>query len=439
MPLAGGAPRDVLEDVVSADWTPDGQELAAIQITAGEYQLKFPIKKTLYQTQGKLGWLAFSPRGDRLAFIEYPLISDEAGALKIVDLAGRVTTLASGWRTVRGVQWSSSGDEVWVTASDHGRLCSLYSVSLNGSKRLLFHAPGDLMLLDLFTDHRALLATTEPRTHMIWSGTDERDVSWFDWSTAADLSEDGTTILFYEWGEGVGASPHVYVRNVDGSDAVRLGSGKALALSRDGRWALALQEGPAPRLVAMPTGAGESKQLPTEGFTDFWWARWFGDGRRILLVASGPDAIPRSYVQDVETGKLDPIAEPGMLAVLPSPDGEKVLIGDPLGSYLIWPLDGSKPATVEGLDSEDRPIQWSPDGQFLYVRRAEGVALNIYRHNLRTGQQQLWKTLKPADPAGIIGVGSGRGELAMTPDGRGYVFTYWKAIRSLFLAGGFPR
>ena len=96
MPLAGGAPREVLEDVVSADWTPDGQQLAAIQITGGEYQLQFPIGKSLYETQGKLGWLAFSPRGDRLAFIEYPLISDEAGSLKIVDLEGRVTTLSSG-------------------------------------------------------------------------------------------------------------------------------------------------------------------------------------------------------------------------------------------------------------------------------------------------------------------------------------------------------
>ena len=64
------------------------------------------------------------------------------------------------------------------------------------------------MLMDLFHDHRALLATTAPRTHMIWSrGGDERDLSWLDWSTVADLSADGKTVLFYEWGEGVGASP----------------------------------------------------------------------------------------------------------------------------------------------------------------------------------------------------------------------------------------
>ena len=142
MPLAGGAPREVLEDVVSADWTPDGRQLAAIQITGGDYQLQFPLGKSLYETQGKLEWLAFSPRGDRLAFIEYPLISDESGSLKIVDLEGRATTVTSGWRTVRGVDWSSSGDEIWVTASDHGRRCSLYGVSLDSDEAFVVSCAG---------------------------------------------------------------------------------------------------------------------------------------------------------------------------------------------------------------------------------------------------------------------------------------------------------
>jgi hypothetical protein len=296
------------------------------------------------------------------------------------------------------------------------------------------------MLLDLFKDHRALLVTTEPRTHMIWSsGSVERDLSWLDWSTAADLSGDGQTVLFYEWGEGVGAAPHVYLRRADSSDAVDLGAGKALALSSDGRWALALQEGPAPRLVLMPTGVGEIEPLPSEGLTDFYWARWFRDGRRILVVAADASGVPRSYIQDVETGKLEPIGEKGMLAALPSPDNGSVLMGDPLGEYLLWPLDGRKPVALKGITSDDRPVQWSQDGKFLYLRRVEGVNLNIYRYDLASGKRQLWKKLVPRDPAGIIGIDVGRGELAMTPDGRNYVFTYWKAIRNLFLAGGLPR
>ena len=189
----------------------------------------------------------------------------------------------------------------------------------------------------------------------------------------------------------------------------------------------------------MPTGAGEHRPLPTEGLTDFYWARFFPDGRRILVVASDAEQIPRSYIQDTETGKLDPIGDEGMLAVLPSPDGRSVLIDDPLGSYLVWPLDGGKPMPVDGLTSEDKPIQWSPDGRFLYLRGPEAAVLRIHRYNLATGQRQLWKTLAPGDPAGLIGIATGRGELAMTPDGQVCAFTYWTVMRGLFLGAGLSR
>ena len=440
MPIGGGAPREVMEEVVSADWTPDGRALAVIQVALGEYQIQFPIGKSLYASPGKLGWLAFSPRGDRLAFVEYPLLSDEAGSLKVVDLEGRVTTLSSGWKTIRGVDWSPAGDEVWVSASDQGRRCSLYKVSLTGARQLIFHAPADVMLLDLSADRRALLATTIPRTHMVWSSAGkEQEVSWLDWSTVADLSADGKTVLFYEWGEAVGAAPVVYVRQVDGSDAVRLGSGKALALSRDGRWALALQETSTPQLVLLPTRTGTSRVLPAGGLTDFYWANWFPDGRRLLVVGSGADAVPRSYIQDTETGKLEPFADKGMLAALVSPDGKKILVGDPVGPYLMWPLDGGKPETIATLGPEDRPIQWSRDGRFLYLRGPDEPVLRIYRYDLTTGRRQPWKELAPRDPTGVIGVATGRGELAITPDGTASVFTYWTGVRNLFLAEGLQK
>ena len=127
-----------------------------------------------------------------------------------------------------------------------------------------------------------------------------------------------------------------------------------------------------------------------------------------------------------------------MLAMLPAANG-RVLIGDPLGPHQLWPLTPGKATALEGLTAEDRPIQWSPDGKFLYLRRVEGFALNIYRYTLATGERRLWKTLRPQDPAGVIGIGAGRGELAMTPDGRSFVFTYWTSLRNLFLSSGLAR
>jgi Tol biopolymer transport system component len=440
MPSGGGAPREILEDVVSADWAPGGQSLAAIQATAGEYRLHFPPGKTLYTTASKLGFLRFSPKGERLAFVEYQLVSDEEGVLKVIDLQGRATTVSTPWEEIRDIAWTPAGDEIWVSASERGRTSSIYAVSLLGARRLILHAPGALGLLDLARDGRALVTHGLARAHMVWSSaTEERDISWLDWSTVADLSEDGKTILFYEWGQAVNARPVVYVRTADGSDAVRLGDGKALALSPDGRWALALQETPRPHLVLLRTGAGGLRELPSGGLTDFYWARWFPDGRRLLVVGAGADGVPGSYIQDTETGRLEPIAEKGLLAALVSPDGRRVLVNDPLEGYLVWPLDGGQAVALTTLDPRSRPIQWSADGQFLYVKGPEESVVRMHRFNIATGKSDLLKELAPQDPSGVVGVADGRGELAVTPDGKTYVFTYWSFLRDLFLVERLPQ
>jgi WD40 repeat protein len=436
MPL-GGAPRDVLENVISADWAPDGRTLAAVQMADGEYRLHYPIGKQLYATTGKLAYMRFSPRGDRIAMAEYPFVSDESGFIRIVDLSGKTTTIPRSWRTIRGLGWSSDGDEIWVSASERGKTCSLYAVTLTGAQRLILHVPGDVNLYDVGLDDRAIVTHGDPRSHMVWSGAGgQRDLSWLDWPTVADLSSDGKTVLFYEWGEAVGARPAVYIRNVDGSDAIRLGEGKALALSPDQRWALALQETSQPRLVLLPTGTGESRSLPPEQLTDFYWARWFPDSRRLLVVGAGADGAPGSYVQEIDSGRLQPIAEKGMLAAFVAPDGRRVLILDPLEGFLLWPLDRGKPTAIKGLDRGERPIQWSADGRYLYLRGRDDAVIRVYRFDLATGKRDLWREITLRDPTALIGLGEGRGELAMSQDGNDYVFSYWTAMRKLFLAEG---
>jgi serine/threonine protein kinase/Tol biopolymer transport system component len=439
MPVSGGAPREVLAGVTWADWTPDGRELAAIRLTQGTYRLEFPIGKELYTTSGWLEGLAFSPRGDRLAFTEHPILGIEAGVLKVIDLEGRATTISSNWKTIRGISWSPRGDEIWFTASQTGKNCSLYAVSLSGQLRLIFHAPGDLTLWDIAPDGRLLVSVSSapPRARMIWaSAGKERELSWLDWSTVADLSTDGKTVLFHEWGEGVGATPAVYIHNVDSSDPARLGDGKALSLSPDGRWALALVEGVRPQLVLLPTGTGQRRLVPSEGLTDVYRAKWFPDGRRVLLVAAGADLIPRSFVLDLETGKREPFGDEGSIAMLVSPDGREVLALDPSGVYYLWPLTGGEPVPVPGLQPNDRPVQWSGDGRHLFVRDGEETALRIYRYTIATKRIEPLHELTPPDPTGVIGIATGRGEVAMTPDGRSYVYTYWVWIEDLFLAEG---
>ena len=442
MPAGGGAPREILENVVSADWARDGQTLAAIQVTEGEYQLHFPPGTPIYKTTRKLGFVRFSPAGDRLAFVEHSLLSDEEGVLKVMDLQGHATTLSSRFAQIRDLIWSRTAPEIWVTGSERGRTSSIYAVPLTGTDppRPIARAAGGIFLLDLAPDQRALVAHGSGLAHMVWSrGSDERDLSWLDWSTVADLSADGKTILFYEWGAALEAKAAVYLRTIDGGDAVRLGDGKALALSHDGRWALALQETPQQQLVMLPTGAGAVRALPSGGLTDFYWARWFPDGKRLLVVGERADGVPASYIQDIDTGRLDPIAEKGMLAMLVSPDGNRLLMNDPLEGFLVWPLDGGKPVNLDALDERDRPVQWSVDGRFLYVRGPEEPLVRIHRFDLVTGKSELVKELAPHDPSGVVGVATGRGELAVTPDGKTYAYTYWTFLRELFLVDRLDR
>ena len=57
--LTGGTPRQLLEKVFGADWSPDGKELAVTREVEGKPQLEFPIGRVLH----KGGSRAFEPSG----------------------------------------------------------------------------------------------------------------------------------------------------------------------------------------------------------------------------------------------------------------------------------------------------------------------------------------------------------------------------------------
>jgi hypothetical protein len=268
----------------------------------------------------------------------------------------------------------------------------------------------------------------------------ELDLSWLGWSTSADLSADGQTLLFYEWDGVGGGTPSVYLRKLDGSnDPVRLGQGKALALSPDGKWAIALQEGPPPQLVLLPTGPGEPRLLPQEAISEYHYASWFPDGQHILFTGIEPGHDLRSYVQNVADGRVQPITPEGTVALLVSPDGKRLLTWTPDqsrgGKYYILPTDGTTASPILGLGPEEVPLQWTADSRALYVRDADDFDLKIYRVALAGEQRTLWKEIVP-DPVGLMGLEVRPGGVKITADGKSYVYTYWRKLDELFLVEG---
>jgi eukaryotic-like serine/threonine-protein kinase len=120
VPLVGGAPREILNDVEWADWSPDGTNLAVVHEVEGRKRLEFPVGKVLFQADGWLGNPRVGPDGKIIAFIDHPQPRDDGGSVAVVDMAGKKTTLSEGWDSIQGLAWSPDGSEIWFTATRTG-------------------------------------------------------------------------------------------------------------------------------------------------------------------------------------------------------------------------------------------------------------------------------------------------------------------------------
>jgi Tol biopolymer transport system component len=435
VPLVGGAPREVMDNVEWADWAPDGSTLAIVRQEQGRHRLEFPPGQLLYEADGWIGHLRISPKADTIAFIDHPQLGDDGGAVAIVDLAKKKTTLSTGWDSIQGIAWSPGGDEIWFTATRTGGDRSLYAVNRSGTVRLLARVPGELTLLDVDRDGNVLLTRGNDRAGMIGLApgeAKERDLSWLDWSSPGDLSADGRTVLFAETGEGGGPKYAVYLRKTDGSPAIRLSEGIGMALSPDGKWALARPNITPSPLVQLPTGVGEAKPL-THDSINHLWGRWLPDGKQLVFSGNETGHGFRLYVESPEEGKPRPISPEGVNpAVVISPKGDFAASVGPDHKIYLYPIAGGEPVPVSGAEPDEAPTGWSADSRSLYVFRFGEIPARLFEIELSTGKRKLWKELVPADAAGIDTI---RG-ITITPDARAYVYGYIRTLSDLYVVEG---
>ncbi len=438
VPLAGGAPREILEHVSDASWSPDGR-LAVAHFVGSRCRLEFPIGKTLYESHGRIDGVSVSPTGDRIAFLDHPLSGDDAGSVAVVDLNGKAKTLAIGWYSAQGLAWSPQPTELWFAAADaasDSSVRSLRAVTLEGRQRVLYRAPTALTLHDVSRGGRALVSTGTVRFKMMGIGPGNeqaRDLSWLDWSQVSDLSADGSTLLFSVYGQSSklthGYGVAAYLRKTDGSPAVRLADGAASALSPDGKFVLCMQGPNLERLVVVPTGPGQQRTVPL-GQVHPWGAA-FLDGKQILIVGREPGRPERCYVSDGQSIPR-PITPEAVGVDVISPDGRAIIARGVDGTFSVFPVAGGPSAPVPALRAGDAPLQWSEDARTIYVRAGRGLPVRIYRVNLASGRRELWKELVPAESEGVEGISS----IAITRDGRTLVYDYRRSLFDLYVIDG---
>jgi eukaryotic-like serine/threonine-protein kinase len=442
MPIAGRAPREVLENVQDADWDREGRNLAIVHWAGRHCNLEFPIGTVIYRVTGG-HWLSdvrVSPRGDSLAFLEHPLEGDDAGFVELVDLNGHKKVLTRFWSSVRGAVWDPSGDSLWFSASevqgDRERPRAVYRLALSGGLQRVVSESSELTLHDVSRERGLLLSRDVERYEILANVSGiVRDLSWLDFSRADDLSADGRSVLLTVEGEAAGKNYAVYVRNIDGSPPVKLGEGYGSAISPDGQSVLAIAPfgsgvGALPQLVLLPVGKGTTKILTRDAIAHYGGG-WFPDASHIVFVGSKPEHAVQTWVQDLNGGAPQPITPEGIAGTRLSPDGKFLCTVDEDGMIWIYPIVGDKPAPLKGAEKGELPVRWSENGRDLYVARSDYLPLKVYRVDRVTGRRELMRELAPPDPAGVMPDIS---SVFATPNGTTLVYSYFRLQSDLYVA-----
>jgi eukaryotic-like serine/threonine-protein kinase len=432
----GGAPRDIVDAVEFADWSPDGSSLAVGRRVAGKMRLEYPVGKVLYETGAWLSHLKISPDGKLVAFIDHSYANDDAGAVAVVDQSGNKKVLSGQFVSAQGLAWSPDGKEVWFTATTSGSSRELRAVTLEGKERLVYLGTGTLTLQDIGKDGRVVFSRDDMRAVMVGIApgeSKERDLSWHDWTVPRDISDDGKLVSFDESGEAGGETGVIYVRGTDGSPAVRLGDGRNPTLSPDGNWVLARTLAIPNVIFELPTGAGESKNIAT-GDVQVHTAYFFPDGRHILEIGNISGHGLRLWVEDASGGTPRAISPEGIgvrSRGCISPDGKLVAAQDPGGKITLYPVDGGNAVSVPGVQPGEGPIRWTPDGKSLLIGKLE-IPIQVYILDVTTGQRKLFKTITPADPTGLFNAS----EPVFSRDLKSSVYSYIRITSDLYVVDG---
>ncbi|MGA8312405.1 MAG: hypothetical protein WB755_20410, partial [Terriglobales bacterium] len=441
VPLSGGTPREVLENVQDADWSADGGSMAIVRYVPenNHWRLEYPVGKVLFDTINWISHPKISPDGKWVAFADHENPGgDDEGSVAVISSDGKDNNkdkkLSSGWTSLEGILWSPTGSEIWFTASGNGSAENPRAVTLSGKLRTIANVPGGMWLQDLRSE-TVLMVTHQQRIGikgMAPGGKEERELGWFGWSIVRDISRDGRKILFEEEGNGGGPNYTVFLRDTDGSPPVRIGEGLAEALSPDAKWAITKPPKGGP-LNLVPTGAGESRQL-THDAISYNAVRWLRDGKRLLAVGIEAGHGARDYLIDVSNGDSKPITPEGVFGKQLSPDDSSTAVLGPDGKWGMWPLDGGGTHPIPGLDSNYYVTGWSPDGRSVYAlssRRGDKAA-KVSQVNTETGKMELWRTFG----AEVGAAGAGVGGPLLSNDGTAYAYVYSRTLSQAYVVTG---
>ena len=387
VPAIGGSERRLVSfgerDVAAVAWSPDGTTLAVSAQTeaGGPFVLFLLSTETLQLRQLTTpppahrgdGVPAFSPNGDRLAFVRSA--ADGAADLFVTSVqGGEPERLTYDERDVTGLDWTPDGQAI-VFASDRAEGAGLWRVPAGGGtpERIMTAGDGRNISAPTLAQHGRRLAFEQRSSDAnIWAirpGRYERVplVQSSRWESNPQFAPDGARIAFASDRSG---SPEVWLSDADGANPFQLTSFGGAAVSTP-RWS--------------PDGGRLAFDARTEEGADVYVIDAAGGQPRRLTQDPADDLAP-SWSQDSTTVYFS---------------------SNRTGRWEVWqlPADGGRPARVTfrgGYNAIE-----SPDGRFLYYAKK--------------GEPGLWRTGLLGDETETLVLGALEpfdwGNWALTGDG----------------------
>jgi Tol biopolymer transport system component len=441
-PAYGGTAREIMEAVWDADISRDGKQFAVVHKPAGPHQLEYPIGRVLFQTNGYISHPRISPNGELVAFLEHPLFGDDRGYVAVAEANGGTKRLTAEASAVDGLAWSPDGREIWYAAASgsetHSQERTVHAVTLDGKARRIFAVPGDVTVWDIAADGR-LLFTHEliGSAQLVASPATapERNVDVLGHGVDGAISSDGKTVAFTESGPGTGHDYLVFFRHLDGSEAVELGEGSVMGMSPDGKYVVALVPSQPAKLRILPTGAGEARTFDIAPIhVDRSFVSWMPGAREFVFLGHEGIAPPRAYRVSLDGGPASSLTNRGGAQFWNkvSPDGKFVLQGTSVG------MDGGQNVIVDlrtgevrasPLQQGEAPINWDQDGKHIFVEAEGDESATIFRVDAFTGRREVWKQIRPNDPAGTLSLS----RFYVTPSGNAYAYDAVRVLSALYV------
>ena len=174
-----------------------------------------------------------------------------------------------------------------------------------------------------------------------------------------------------------------------------------------------------PRLVLVPTGAGQPRVVPIGNIEPADRVAFTPDGRNLVIVGNAPGHPQRTYLCNLTTGQIRPLTPEGVTGMWN--DGVSVI-----ARRKFYPFSGGPPKPIPSLQPDERIARF--DGKSVWTNTDKA----IFRIDLATGRRETITDYGSRTPQQALF----SGVPVLAADGRAYAYTYVTVTSDLYLVEG---